>query len=479
MYYNLLAMKKFSLAAFTLFLFAAPFVASAQYNSYYTDMPVELRKVEPFTIPDRSISLADRGAKGDGASLNTGIIQGAIDELSQAGGGHLVIPQGIWLTGPIELKSGVDLHLERNAVLFFSPDKALYLDSNPKASRVRACISATRCRNISITGEGTLDGNGAQWRPVKRMKVSDVEWKRFRKSGGVERQNGTLWYPWELKSGYPDIAATPEKQEKKRNDLFRINHCENILLSGVTFQNAPKFHVHPFNSRNIIIDGITVRCPWNAQNGDAIDLSDCHQALVVNCIVDAGDDGLCMKSGEYKPDALVNGCEDILLQDNIVYHAHGGFVIGSEDICGMKRIVVRNSTFSGTDTGLRFKSAVGRGGKTEDIYISGIMMTDIQAEAITFECNYADRPAGSKDSDIVKPEKLEKVPEFTDIRISDIVCRGASVAIAASGIEGLKCVHDITVENSTFIYSDKATEIDSATAVVTVKDVKFIPDRKL
>ena len=107
------------------------------------------------------------------------------------------------------------------------------------------------------------------------------------------------------------------------------------------------------------------------------------------------------------------------------------------------------------------------------------MMTDIQAEAITFECNYADRPAGSKESDIVKPEKLEKVPEFTDIRISDIVCRGASVAIAASGIEGLKCVHDITVENSTFIYSDKATEIDSATAVVTVKDVKFIPDRKL
>lgn len=470
-------MKKIAMTLLALLACATSGV-KAQYSTYYKDLPVEVRQVEPFAIAERSVNLAERGATGDGATLNTDIIQKAIDELSQAGGGHLIIPQGVWLTGPIELKSGVDLHLERNAILYFSPDKALYIDSNPKASRVRACISANRCRNISITGLGTLDGNGAQWRPVKRMKVSDVEWKRFRKMGGVERQNGTLWYPWELKSGYPDVADTPEKQEKKRNDLFRINNCENVLLSGVTFQNAPKFHVHPFNSRNIILDGITVRCPWNAQNGDAIDLSDCHQALVVNCTVDAGDDGLCMKSGEYKPNALVNGCEDILLQDNTVYHAHGGFVIGSEDICGMKRIVVRNSTFSGTDTGLRFKSAVGRGGKTEDIYISGIMMADIQAEAIIFECNYADRPAGSKDSDIVKPQEMVKVPEFTDIHISDVVCRGTATAIAASGITGLNCVHDITVENSTFIYTAKATEIDSATASVTTQNVKFIKDKK-
>lgn len=470
-------MKKLALTLL-LFITASAFQAKAQYSSYYNGLPVEVRQVKPFTIPDRTINLSLRGAVGDGVSLNTEIIQNAIDELSKAGGGHLVIPQGVWLTGPIELKSGVDLHLERNAVLFFSPDKALYIDPTPKATRVKACISASRCNNISITGEGTLDGNGAQWRPVKRMKVSDVEWKRFRKMGGVERQDGTLWYPWELKSGYPDIAATPEKQEKKRNDLFRIHHCENVLLSGVTFQNAPKFHVHPFNSRNLIIDGITVRCPWNAQNGDAIDLSDCHQALVVNCTVDAGDDGLCMKSGDYKPDALVNGCEDILLQDNTVYHAHGGFVIGSEDICGMKRIVVRNSTFSGTDTGLRFKSAIGRGGKTEDIYISGIMMADIQSQAIIFECKYADRPAGSKDSDIVRPKTVEKVPEFTDIHISDVICRGTATAIAASGIEGFDCVHDITVENSTFIYTDKATAIDSATASVTVRNVKFVEDRR-
>lgn len=453
-------------------------IANQFYTDYYRDLPIEIKQVKPFSIPDKNINLSDRGAKGDGLTLNTELIQKTIDELSLEGGGHLIIPQGVWLTGPLELKSNVDLHLERNAILFFSPDKQLYIDNNPKAGRVYPCIRAVRCSNISITGQGTIDGNGAQWRPVKRAKVSDVEWKRFKQMGGVERQDGTLWYPWQLKSGYIDVAETPEKQEKRRNDLLRINHCENVLLSGVTFQNAPKFHVHPFNSRNIIIDGITVRCPWNAQNGDALDLSDCHQALVVNCIVDAGDDGICMKSGSYKKDAIVNGCEDILIQDNTVYHAHGGFVIGSEDICGMNRIVVRDCTFSGTDTGLRFKSGIGRGGKTGDIYINDIMMTDINSEAIIFHCDYADRPAGSKESDIVKPTETKNIPEFTGIHISDVICRGTRTAIAASGLQGFNCVHGITITDCTFVYTQSPTKIDKATTDIAIKNVNFINDKK-
>lgn len=473
-------MKKLLSSTLLALLLSVSFsVKAGDYDHYYHDMPVEVKKVTTFSIPEHKVSILDFGGKGDAVTLNTDAFAAAIAALEAKGGGHLIVPQGVWLTGPIELKSNIDLHLERNAVIFFSPDKSLYIDPNPKANRVLACIRAQRCKNISITGEGTIDGNGAQWRPVKRGKVSDVEWRRFKDMGGVERQDGSLWYPWELKSGYPDIAPTPEKQEGKRNDIFRINNCENIFLQGVTFQNAPKFHVHPFNSRNIIIDGITVRCPWNAQNGDAIDLSDCHQAIIVNSIVDAGDDGLCMKSGEYKKDALVNGCEDILIQDNTVYHAHGGFVIGSEDICGMRRIVVRDCSFSGTDTGLRFKSAIGRGGKTGDIFISGIMMTDIAHQAIVFECNYANRPAGVKDDEpVAQPEKLEKVPEFTDINISDVVCRNARIGIAASGIAGLQCVHGITISNSTIVYDSKATEIDEKTAEVKLVNVNLVPNRK-
>ena len=446
------------------------------YKKYYQDMPVELRQVTAVAIPENTVTLTDFGGVGDGVTLNTEAFRKAISALTKKGGGRRVVPQGVWLTGPIQLKDNIDLHITRNAIVLFSPDKSLFVDKDGQSSRCDAGIKASKRKNIAITGEGIVDGNGAQWRPVKRGKVSDVEWKRFKEIGGVERGNGQLWYPWDVKAGYPNIAETPEQQEKMRQDLVRLTDCENVLIKGVTFQNSPRFHVHPCNSRNVIIDGVTVRCPWNAQNGDAIDISDCHQVLIVNSVVDAGDDGLCMKSGNMKPTALVNGCEDILIQDNTVFHAHGGFVIGSESITGMKRIVVRQCQFSGTDTGLRFKSGIGRGGKTEDIFISDIVMNDITDEAIVFQCDYVDRPAGHDEKKETKAVKLEKVPDFTDIDITRVVCRGTKTAIKAKGVEGLDCIHDIKISNSTIVYSQKGLDIDENSARLALDNVQVVKD---
>lgn len=446
------------------------------YKKYYQDMPVELRQVTAVAIPENTVTLTDFGGVDDGVTLNTEAFRKAISALTKKGGGRLVVPQGVWLTGPIQLKDNIDLHITRNAIVLFSPDKSLFVDKDGKSSRCDAGIKASKRKNIAITGEGIVDGNGVQWRPVKRGKVSDVEWKRFKEIGGVERGNGQLWYPWDVKAGYPNIAETPEQQEKMRQDLVRLTDCENVLIKGVTFQNSPRFHVHPCNSRNVIIDGVTVRCPWNAQNGDAIDISDCHQVLIVNSVVDAGDDGLCMKSGNMKPTALVNGCEDILIQDNTVFHAHGGFVIGSESITGMKRIVVRQCQFSGTDTGLRFKSGIGRGGKTEDIFISDIVMNDITDEAIVFQCDYVDRPAGHDEKKETKAVKLEKVPDFTDIDITRVVCRGTKTAIKAKGVEGLDCIHDIKISNSTIVYSQKGLDIDENSARLALDNVQVVKD---
>lgn len=467
-------MKQLILTALTIVSILS--AKAEDYSKHYQNLPVELKQVVSFDIPDNTVSIADFGGVGDGVALNTEAFRKAISALTKKGGGRLVVPQGVWLTGPIVLKDNIDLHIERNAIVLFSPDKSLFVDAEGKSSRCDPGIKASKRKNIAITGEGIIDGNGAQWRPVKRSKVSDTEWKRFAAIGGVERQNGALWYPWDVKAGYKNIADTPENQEKSRQDLIRLTDCENILIEGVTVQNSPRFHVHPCNSKNIIIDGITVRCPWNAQNGDAIDLSDCHQALIVNSVVDAGDDGICMKSGKAKATALVNGCEDILIEDNTVFHAHGGFVIGSEDITGMKRIVVRRCRFSGTDTGLRFKSGIGRGGKTEDIHISDIVMNDITDEAIVFQCDYVDRPAGSEGKK-AKTSGSEFVPEFTDIHISNVVCRGAKTAIKAKGIEGMNCIHDIEIANSTIVYTSKGADIDEATAIVKLSNVNIVEDK--
>lgn len=467
-------MKQLILTALTIVSILS--AKAEDYSKHYQNLPVELKQVVSFDIPDNTVSIADFGGVGDGVALNTEAFRKAISALTKKGGGRLVVPQGVWLTGPIVLKDNIDLHIERNAIVLFSPDKSLFVDAEGKSSRCDPGIKASKRKNIAITGEGIIDGNGAQWRPVKRSKVSDTEWKRFAAIGGVERQNGALWYPWDVKAGYKNIADTPENQEKSRQDLIRLTDCENILIEGVTVQNSPRFHVHPCNSKNIIIDGITVRCPWNAQNGDAIDLSDCHQALIVNSVVDAGDDGICMKSGKAKATALVNGCEDILIEDNTVFHAHGGFVIGSEDITGMKRIVVRRCRFSGTDTGLRFKSGIGRGGKTEDIHISDIVMNDIADEAIVFQCDYVDRPAGSEGKK-AKTSGSEFVPEFTDIHISNVVCRGAKTAIKAKGIEGMNCIHDIEIANSTIVYTSKGADIDETTAKVKLSNVNIVEDK--
>ena len=455
------------------------------YSKYYQNLPTEVKPVVEVVIPDNEVRITDFGGVGDGQTLNTEAFRKAISALVKKGGGRVVVPQGVWLTGPIAFKDNIELRIEKNAIVMFSPDKSLYIDKDGNSSRVEPCIKASKRKNIAITGEGIIDGNGAQWRPVKRSKVSDVEWKRFKAMGGVERDNGQLWYPWDMKDGSPNIGDTPEAQEKRRNDIVRFTDCENILFEGVTFQNSPRFHVHPLNSRNIIIDGITVRCPWNAQNGDAIDISDCHQVLIVNSTVDAGDDGICMKSGKYKENSLVNGCEDILIQDNTVYHAHGGFVIGSENICGTRRLVVRQCRFSGTDTGLRFKSGIGRGGETEKVYISDVVMTDINDQAIVFQCDYVDRPAGaaplspgggvSHTASTAQPKASPRgglegasgtyIPRFHDIHINNVVCRGAGTGIYAHGIEGYDCI-DVTIENTKIVNATKETDIDDKTAKV-------------
>jgi polygalacturonase len=251
-------------------------------------------------------------------------------------------------------------------------------------------------------------------------------------------------------------------------------------VEGVTIQNSPKFHLHPCYSKNVIVDGVTVRCPWNAQNGDAIDFSDVNVGLIVNSTVDAGDDGLCMKSGNNKPDAPANGCADIVIQDNTVFHAHGGFVLGSETIQGMQRIVVRNNRFSGTDTGLRFKSGLGRGGKTEQLFIQDIVMTDIKDEAIVFQCDYLDRPAGSAPNAVptFTEEQKKVAPYFQDIHISNVVCHGAATGIKASGILGLDNVRDIDISNSTIVYHNADKEIDEKTASLRLTDVRLLPSKK-
>lgn len=446
--------------------------ANNDYAKYYKNLPVQMPQPTLPTIPDNQVSILDCGGKGDGLTLNTEAFAKAISQLNKQGGGHLNVPAGIYLTGLISLKDNIDLHLEKNAIIVFSEDKndLIKIDKTTGAKELRAAtaITASKRKNISITGEGTIDGNGEWWRAVKRGKVSDVEWKQFQEMGGSVSAKGDLWYPFNLKH-QPNVASTMEEQEKYRNHMIRFTDCQNVLVQGVTLLNSPRFHIIPTRCQNVIIDGITVKCPWNAQNGDAIDISSCKDVLIVNNVIDAGDDGICMKGGAGESGVKAGPCENINIQDNTVYHAHGGFVIGSEFSGGMKNILVRNNTFQGTDAGLRFKSAVKRGGKTENIFIDHIYMTDITGDAITFETTYWDNHVGAKQPKEVV-QKAEFVPNFQDIHISNVYVRGCKNGIVAHGQEGM--IHDITIKDCNIFYNKQAQDIDKA-CKIQVENVNF------
>lgn len=448
--------------------------AATNYGRYYHDLPVNIKQVETIAIPENTINITDCGGIGDGNTICTEAFEKAISTLSKSGGGRVIVPEGVWLTGPIMLKDNIELHVKQNAIICFTPDKRLYLDKKGSSKRALPCISASKRKNIAITGNGVIDGGGQQWRPVKRGKMSDVEWNRYLEMGGKVTEKGDLWYPWNMKNGFPDIAATPQEQESMRNDLIRLTDCMNVLVEGVTIQNSPRFHLHPCYCQNVIIDGVTVRSEWNVQNGDGIDLSDCHQALIVNSTVSVGDDGICMKSGKPSNSHAISGCEDIVVMNNTVNHAHGGFVFGSETAAGMRRMVVHHNTFSGTDVGLRFKSSLDRGGRSEQIFISDIMMNDISGEAISFQCDYVNKQAGINTADpIYTNEQKRWAPQFRDIHISRIVCYGCKTGIKASGIMGLDCVKDITIEDCSIIYNKVGSLIDEKTAHLKLKNVRL------
>jgi polygalacturonase len=434
--------------------------ASAQQKSYqqYTkNLPFKMEEVKAPVIPSRNVKLPDFGAKGDGQSLCTDAFARAIDKLSSMGGGHLIVPSGVWYTGPIVLKSNIDLHLEKGAIILFAADETLYplIKTSFEGLDTRRCqspISANGAKNISITGEGAIDGNGLYWRPLKKQKVTDSMWKSVTSKGGVFKRDD-LWLPSE---GYAKGEESAEmnvprnlKSEEEWNSIKRflrpvmvsLVSCKNVLLQGVIFQNSPAWNIHPLMCENIIIDGVLARNPSYAQNGDALDLESCKNALIVNSKFDAGDDGICIKSGK-DADGRKRGkpCENVVVNGCTVFAGHGGFVVGSEMSGGVKNIHVSDCQFLGTDVGLRFKSCRGRGGVVENIFIDNISMFDIKGDAITFDLYYGGKSvievleSGEKVNNIEAKPVDVTTPAFRDINIQNINCRNTHRAMFFNGL---------------------------------------------
>jgi DNA sulfur modification protein DndE len=463
-------------------------------KEYLENLPFKMSEIQEPTFQDFTVDIRKYGAIPDGHTLNTKEIADAIDECANKGGGVVLIPAGTWVTGPIELKNNINLHLEQGALLLFSSHLEDYpliqgLDGSSKKFIVEPPIHGFGLRNIAITGQGIIDGAGEVWRPVKKEKQTNSQWKKLVSSGGVVSDDGKIWWPsTEARDGEmylkdldknitkPTREDYAKAREYLRPNLIQLVKCNGILLDGPTFRNSPRFHVNPMRSENIIIRDINIQTQWYAQNGDGLDLTSCRNVLVYNTTVDAGDDGICIKPAKpRKGDPPSPTCENIVIADCIVYHAHGGFVIGSESDGGARNISVSNCIFIGTDVGLRFKSMRGRGGLIENIYINGIQMRDINDEAILFDLYYSDgdpeRQATEGADDKTVAVVTPQTPQFRNFFIRNIVCNGASRPLLINGLPELP-VKNIHLD-SIYVASEKGALCVDADSIF-IQDANFV-----
>lgn len=448
-----------------------------KYASLYENLPFAMNKVTQPQFPATEVNIKDYGAKGDGSSLCTDAFEKALADLAGKGGGKLIVPQGVWYTGPITLRSNVNLHLEKGAVILFSPDESLYpiITTTFEGLETRRCqspISGQGLVNVAITGQGAIDGNGEFWRPLKKQKVTESQWKAITSRGGAFKRPD-YWFPTQgaldadnnANMNVPTGVNTEEDWNRIKRFLrpvmVSLVECKNVWLNGVTFQNSPAWNIHPMMCQNVLIEDVLVRNPSYAQNGDGLDLESCKNALIVNSTFDVGDDGICIKSGK-DADGRKRGipCENVIVNGCTVFKGHGGFVVGSEMSGGVKNIMVSECQFLGTDVGLRFKSARGRGGVVENIYVKNMSMFDIKTDVITFDLYYGGKSVveAQNDGDEKKNQQAdykkvdETTPCFKNIYIDHVICRTADRAAYFNGLPEMPVtninIKDLEVNNA-------------------------------
>lgn len=487
--------KSFRIAGFVIAMMLSQQMHS-QNLDIYKNIEFKMPQVEKTSFPANTVSITQYGGVAGGNVKNTEAFRKAIEDLSKKGGGKLVVPRGMWLTGPIELKSNINLHIEEGAFIIFSKDKDDYplVDVSFEGLNTIRCqspISAKNAKNIAITGKGVIDGSGDAWRAIKKSKVAESQWKEIVSSGGILSSDGKTWYPSEsYKKGFESSSSfnVPDKISKEElktvKDFLRpvmvsLVGCDKVLLDGPTFQNSPAWNLHPLMCSNVILRNLTVRNPWFSQNGDGVDLESCKNVLIYDNTFDVGDDAICIKSGKNE-DGRKRGMptENVIIKNNVVYHGHGGFVVGSEMSGGARNIHVSDCTFIGTDIGLRFKTTRGRGGIVENIYIKNIDMINIPTQTIGFNMFYegaspvledGQKKEGNTTSGKVYPV-TEETPIFRNIYFKNINAVNSYEAITLYGLDEMN-LKNIVIEDSQFDTKKALTIVDADG--IQLKNVKL------
>jgi len=389
------------------------------------DMPEFQRPV----FPDRDFDILDYGAKAGGKTKNTGAFADAVRACTEAGGGRVLVPEGTWLTGPIHLKSNVNLHLEEGAVVKFSTDFDDYLPvvltryEGMECYNYSSPIYTCDCHDVAITGAGLFDGQGKPW------------WEAREK----------------YKSGADELFEMAAKAVPLRDRIFgsterflRPNfvefvNCQNVLVEGVTFGSGPMWTLHPLYCENVIVRNVNF--VTRGPNGDGIDPDSCRNVLIENCGFDTSDDAIGIKSGKNEDGRRVGkSCENIVIRNcrfGLGRRCDGVLSIGSEMSGGVSNVYIHDCTFDKTDRGFRIKTAPKRGGYVKDVWLEDIKIDWIEDMPVLLNMLYSD----ARD----RPD-LKALPVFRNINIKNVKTAHCEKAGRIRGLSK-QFVEDVTFED--------------------------------
>lgn len=405
------------------------------------------------TLHAERVDMRQAGAKPDGKTLNTKLINATIEELHKAGGGTLFFPAGTYLTGAIRLQSNITLDLEAGATLLFSDKFDHYMpfvDMRYEGVMMKSfspLIYAVDCENITIKGEGTLDGQGKAWWAEFFKVLIDL------KDHGVRDVNKyqTMWDKAnDTKALYAetneDYIGTLQRRFF-RPPFIQPVRCKNVRIEGVKIINSPFWTVNPEFCDNVIVKGVTIH-NVPSPNTDGINPESCSNVHISDCHISVGDDCITIKSGrDLQGRKMAAPCENITITNCTMLAGHGGVVIGSEMSGSVRKVTISNCVFDGTDRGIRLKSTRGRGGVVEAIRVSNIVMSNIKKEAIILDLRYSNMP---------QEEVSERTPIFRNIHISGLTGVDVNTPIYIRGLEEAP-ITDITLRDINIESKEKPT----------------------
>ncbi|MGD2093499.1 MAG: glycoside hydrolase family 28 protein [Phycisphaerales bacterium] len=423
---NSKALSRILLALFCLILLA---ISSGQVFAGWEQADEILSRMKPPQFPDRDFNITDYGAAGDGQTDCTEAFEKAISAANNAGGGRVIVPVGSFFTGPIHLKSNVNLHVSQDALIKFSTDPQKYMPvvytrfEGVECMNYSPLIYAYEQENIAITGQGTFDGQASDdnWWGLKASQGRDIR---------EQRQQG--------EDGVPVEKRIYGAGKELRPNMVQPYRCKNILIEGVTFKNSPMWHIHPVLSENITVRNVKVI--GHGPNNDGCNPESCKNVLIKGCYFDTGDDCIAIKSGRNNDGRRVNvPSENIVIQNCEMKDGHGGVVIGSEMTGGARNIFAEDCTMDSPnlDRALRIKTNSVRGGFVENVYMRNVEIGQVAEAVLKINFHYGEGDIG------------EYTPVVRNINMENVTSQKSRYALSIRGYERSP-ITDVNLKNCEF-----------------------------